>query len=151
MLCIDGSCGRLHMGAYTLFMFIIIKVCLWTMSRTKIIASQLDAGKEGLICALRLLVSRVHSQCCLPNICIIYKHFPNTTSIVIMKERQSAEQSSASWNMKACLLTNSLQGSRLRSLWVTQPAGLDRGSEAVDCVWHQLNGEEERVDNETYL
>lgn len=25
-------------------------------------------------------------------------------------------------------------------------AGLDRGS---DCIWHQLNGEEERVDNET--
>lgn len=123
-------------------------------------ASQLDAGKAGKgginLCNSQRLV---HTGCS-SAMCIHIAAFPTYmlhTGISLTpcplwsrrRGRQSAQQSSALRNRKPCLLTNRLQGSRPRSLWVTQPAGLDRGSEAVDCVWHQLNGKEERVDNET--
>lgn len=81
-------------------------------------------------------VSLCHSQrlvhtCSSSAMCIHIAAFPtcishtgisltHTASIVITKEGQSADQSSASRKMKAGLLTNSLQGSKPKSLWETQ-------------------------------
>lgn len=134
MLCLacyslmDGSRETLHMGACILRLLPSKFVC-GQCGEMRSFASQwvLGTNEQGglnLCSSQRLvhtvLLSHVHLHCCLPNMYIPYRHFPHTTSIVIMKERQSAEQSSASWNMKAHLLANSLQSSRPRSLWETQ-------------------------------
>lgn len=138
MLCLaccslmDGSRETLHMGVCILFMFITLKVCLWAVWRDEIICKPTgcwESNEQGGInlCRSQRLVHTGSSSA----MCIHIAAFPtcilhtgisltHTASIVITKEGQSADQSSASWNMKACLLTNSLQGSRPRSLWETQ-------------------------------